>query len=799
MAEDASSAVGESQSAFSAILTIGDERLHRLGADVGALDELTEATDAAIADLQAEAASPATLEVVESVRGLIERSRSSEVMDAQALLGTAADELLHLDFADADAYPTSESRNAAVVNHHAVESLQLREWAWIAYLTTEQVDPTSISVLSADFATAKFAINQTQIIDAQGGSTRIQQVLQSPAGVRLTELEVEAIDDLAEEQLSVSTPVILGALADFRTEWGATVRGQTSALRGAVDDELVAANDLRSLFTLLAVLGVVVLLGLIFVIYRSITLPLGSLLDRASSVANEELPDLVEALRNDDGSADLPTADPIPITTDDEIGELVAAFNDVQATAYDLATEQALGRRNVADMFVNLGRRNQQLLQRILAQLTQLEQNEEDPDKLSDLFELDNIVTRMRRNAESLLALAGAQTARQWSQPIAIDNAVRAAFGEVEGYERIDITDLADVKVTGSVVADITHLLAELLENSINFSEPHTSVEVTGRIGNDGYHVIVEDRGIGMSARELMQNNSRISDPPPLDQVPTRFLGLYVVGRLAERHNIQVKLTETSAGGISAKVTLPPSLLVTEEDERKKQAGVVEVETSPLEEEHDLDAELASITEAIDSEDETSNDQVEGELAEDSADEDSLNTEPADEASAKHDLADDDDDSHLPSIVDSDGDSDKLPTRPIKSAAATAVAEPATETEALPVRGDRTARKAKTRKTDRAESADELAEVESVEAEAPAEPVAEAPVVDGGLPVRNKGGALEQAKPIVERVTVEDRAPTDTSPEAAGSFSTMMSALSSGVARGLEDSEFDESTEGNDK
>ncbi len=789
-AEDAVDAVGEAQAVYDAVLAIGDERLFRVGAESKPLSELTDATDISLDGLEA-IGSPATVAAVENVRELVEESREGEAGESEGLLGSAASELLALEVDSVGDYPTAESRNAAVVNRTAIEALQLREWSWIAYLEANRADAGTIAILSADFATARAAINATRSLDSEGGSTRIEQVLQGDAGRSLTALEIAALDDLSEETLTVTAAEALSQLAEFRSEWTDAVRDQGAELQAAVDAELSDANDLRSLFTLLAAVGVAVLAGLIFVIYRSITNPLESLLERASEVANEALPSLVDTLRHDDGSAELPVAEPIPVTSTDEIGELVSAFNDVQATAYDLATEQALGRRNVADMFVNLGRRNQQLLQRILAQLTELEQNEEDPDKLSDLFELDNVVTRMRRNAESLLALAGAQTARQWSQPIAIDNTVRAAFGEVEGYERIDITDLAEVKVTGSVVADITHLLAELLENAINFSEPHTTVEVTGRIGADGYHIIVEDRGIGMSQRELTDNNTRITDPPPLDQVPTRFLGLYVVGRLAERHNIGVRLSETSSGGISAKVTLPPSIVVTAEDERNTAvARAIEVETSPLEEEHDLDAELASITEAAEDLDEEFDDDLDADLAED------LDSEFDDDVDD-----DDESDSDLEADVDADLDAEDE----VESDSADEPVEVSAESDELPIRGARRSANAKRRKTDKVNKANKdnkdnkVNKTEAVVA--PAEEEEPEPLVaDGGLPVRNRGGALEQqATPVIDRAAVESRAPTDSSEEAAGSFSSMMSALSSGVARGLEDSETDDAMEGNDK
>ncbi|MEM7323285.1 MAG: ATP-binding protein [Actinomycetota bacterium] len=583
-AERAEADVVRNLSVQQAMLAVGNERLLAVAGEPDALDAAEESTDGSMSALADQmAGDPSATISVQTVTDQITQARSTDTDGRSGLYGSALIELQALEIDRADDYPTATARNAAVANHTAVDALELREWAWIAYFqlsNQRNLNQDSVASVVADFAIAEGTLRTAVGVAEAGGFDEFSSVLQTNGAVQLTELQVRALDDLNEGEVTVTAEEALTLLLDYRARWTETIIEQGTALSADVSDQLKSANDIRSLFALLAILGSVVLAGLIFVMYRSITSPLEALLIRASEVADVELPLLMNALREAETTEALPVATPIPIESADEIGELVEAFNNVQSTAYDLATEQALSRRNVADMFVNLGRRNQQLLQRILSQLTQLQQHEEDPDKLRELFELDNIITRMRRNAESLLALAGAQTSRQWSQPIEMENTVRAAFGEVEGYERIEVAHLAEAMVTGRVVSDVTHLLAELLENALNFSDSQTMVVVNGHVTRDGYMITITDQGIGMSLSELEDNNSRITDPPPLDQVPTRFLGLYVVGRLAERHGIEVRLTEAELTGTIARVLLPPAILSVETLESVVDSGPIDVEAA---------------------------------------------------------------------------------------------------------------------------------------------------------------------------------------------------------------------------
>ncbi|MFN0091423.1 MAG: sensor histidine kinase, partial [Acidimicrobiales bacterium] len=288
-------------------------------------------------------------------------------------------------------------------------------------------------------------------------------------------------------------------------------------------------------------------------------------LDRLQKVAVEELPKVIEEMRTMDLAEKAPSFELIPVEKGDEFSEVAASFNTVVQTAVDLAADQAQLRRNASQMFVNLGRRNHSLLSRTISFITELEQHEQDPKVLEDLFRLDHLATRMRRNAESLLVLAGAPQTRTWSEPVEIGDMVRSALAEIEAYTRVDLQRLDPVKVRGAAVADVAHLIAELLENGTNFSPPTTKVSVVGRQLADGYLVSIIDHGIGMGGEDLAEANRRLTELTHFDVSPLKVLGLFVVGRLAARHHIQVRLGASTPSGVTAYVKLPLELIVVEE------------------------------------------------------------------------------------------------------------------------------------------------------------------------------------------------------------------------------------------
>ncbi len=295
-----------------------------------------------------------------------------------------------------------------------------------------------------------------------------------------------------------------------------------------------------------------------FIVARSMIRSLRRLQDTATKVAQDRLPELVRQLSESDPQDVDSSVESVGVHSRDEIGKVAAAFDDVHREAVRLAAEQALLRGNVNAMFTNLSRRSQGLIQRQLSLISELESREADPDQLSSLFKLDHLATRMRRNGENLLVLAGEEPGRRWTRPVPLVDVLRAAASEVEQYERIELAAVPATEVAGRVVNDLVHLLAELLENATSFSSPQTKVKVTGHALPDG-RVLVEihDTGIGLSPEDLASINERLAAPPTVDVSVSRRMGLFVVGRLSQRHGIRIQLRPSDSGGTTALVMLP--------------------------------------------------------------------------------------------------------------------------------------------------------------------------------------------------------------------------------------------------
>jgi len=312
--------------------------------------------------------------------------------------------------------------------------------------------------------------------------------------------------------------------------------------------------------------AVILLLTLLLSVFvrRSIVTPIRLLAARAKSVASKELPEAVQQVQQLPADSAVPRVAPFDVGSRDELAELGASFNSVQDAAVDLAVEQAMARRVVSENLVNIARRNQNLLGRTLGFISTLEQGERDPESLDNLFRLDHLTTRMRRNAQSLLVLAGAEPTRLWAPAVSLGDVVRAALSEVENYGQVELAVLGDIGVQGAVASEIAHLLAELLENATSFSPPNTTVTVVGRAVPDGHQLAIFDYGLGMSAEDLAEANRRLNQVSSFDRETNKMLGFQVVARLAARHQVNVMLTTTPGGtGVTAIVRLPKSILET--------------------------------------------------------------------------------------------------------------------------------------------------------------------------------------------------------------------------------------------
>ncbi|WP_164555603.1 MULTISPECIES: nitrate- and nitrite sensing domain-containing protein [unclassified Streptomyces] len=309
----------------------------------------------------------------------------------------------------------------------------------------------------------------------------------------------------------------------------------------------------------IALLAAFILAGMVA---RQMSRSMRQLRNAAFGIAEQRLPMLVDQLsRTDPGRVDTKVA-PIPISSTDEIGEVARAFDQVHREAVRLAAEQALLRGNINAIFTNLSRRNQSLIEGQLTLITDLENNEADPDQLESLFRLDHLATRMRRNGENLLVLAGEEPGRRWDQPVPLVDVLRAASSEVEQYERIELSGVPEAEIHGRAVTDLVHLLAELLENATTFSSPQTKVRVTATRLPDGRVMIeIHDKGIGLTAEDFADINHKLANPPTVDAAISQRMGLFVVGRLSDRHGIRVQLRPSGEqAGTTSLVMLPDAI-----------------------------------------------------------------------------------------------------------------------------------------------------------------------------------------------------------------------------------------------
>ncbi|MGS2619173.1 sensor histidine kinase [Micromonospora sp. LZ34] len=305
---------------------------------------------------------------------------------------------------------------------------------------------------------------------------------------------------------------------------------------------------------------------------RALVRQLERLREAAFRLANERLPGVVERLGHGEEVDVAKEAPPLEFG-DDEIGQVGKAFNAVQETAIRTAVEQAELRRNVREVFLSLARRTQALVHRQLTLLDAMERREQDAEELEDLFRVDHLATRMRRNAENLIVLSGSTPGRAWRRNVPMVDVVRGAVAEVEDYTRVNVLPLGPVSLTGRAVGDVIHLLAELIENGLSFSPPHTTVEVRGQMVANGFAIEIEDRGLGMSEEDLAAANHRIVDQSDLNLANAARLGLYVVSRLTERHGIRVQLKESAYGGTTAVVLIPADLVTAEGEDPSTSGG----------------------------------------------------------------------------------------------------------------------------------------------------------------------------------------------------------------------------------
>ncbi|MFH8974226.1 nitrate- and nitrite sensing domain-containing protein [Streptomyces sp. NPDC017890] len=351
-----------------------------------------------------------------------------------------------------------------------------------------------------------------------------------------------------------------------------TAAGSVLDELGALDDHAAdryqdrvdpVATNVIAKVVVAGALGLIALLYSLFLsvrVGRSLIRDLRQLRLEAHEASGVRLPSVMRRLSAGE-QVDVETEVPRLEYDRNEMGEVGQALNTLQRAAVEAAVKQAELRAGVSEVFVNLARRSQVLLHKQLTLLDAMERRTEDTEELADLFRLDHLTTRMRRHAEGLVILSGAAPSRQWRKPVQLMDVVRAAVAEVEDYERIEVRRLPRIAVTGPAVADLTHLVAELLENATVFSPPHTAVQVLGDRVANGFTLEIHDRGLGMAADALLDANLRLAETPEFELSDTDRLGLFVVSRLAQRQNVRVSLQPSPYGGTTAVVFVPDALL----------------------------------------------------------------------------------------------------------------------------------------------------------------------------------------------------------------------------------------------
>ncbi|MEV2274983.1 nitrate- and nitrite sensing domain-containing protein [Nocardiopsis sp. NPDC049922] len=399
---------------------------------------------------------------------------------------------------------------------------------------------------------AIFDENFTGLEVSQVSTMRMRVMYRADRGDNLTGVtsndgpeDYQQIADTALDLLQTVETEIANEIANDAEELG------RAAMLRTVTDLVVVALVLLAVFVLTSL------------VVRSLVRPLRTLEDGARRIAERDLPEAINRMQ-EAGSAPDVRVTPIEVDTRDEIGEVARAFDDVHRVALTLASDEAALRSNVNAMFVNLSRRSQTLVERQLRLIDGLEQSEQDADRLSDLFQLDHLATRMRRNNENLLVLSGQDNTRKWAQPVPLVDVLRGAVSEVEQYERVNVRAPSHISVLGRPVNDVIHLVAELVENATSFSPHDTEVLVSAKtLAGGGVQVDVTDSGIGMAPEDMAAINARLAAPPVIDVAVSRRMGLFVVSRLAHRHGIQLSLAEAHGGGTTARVIFPPDLLIT--------------------------------------------------------------------------------------------------------------------------------------------------------------------------------------------------------------------------------------------
>jgi signal transduction histidine kinase len=431
-------------------------------------------------------------------------------------------------------------------------------------LTAEQAQQAiDLSQFESSAAAAQQQLYLTQVGNANGALSSDDGVITlalapngSPAGLGVT-----------APRWYASMSDVIGRLRGVEQQVAASVVARARQLHQG------SANS-ATISVILSVLLLLAALVATFAVAQSIVRPLRKLRGDALEIASARLPEKMAAIAEAEDPAAEADVAPVSVASTDEIGQVARAFDQVHRQAVKLAANEAVLRNSMNAIFVNLSRRSQSLLLRLVKQIDSLEQSEDDPGRLASLFTMDHLLTRMRRHSENLLVFAGHEAARKQAEPLALPDVVRAAVSEILEFGRVAVNVQPEIAIAGQSVSDIVHLLAEILENATMFSPKHALVQVNGEaLPSGGVLIHVIDSGVGLPAERLADLNDRLDHPPAADVSVSRHMGLFVVSHLAARHGVRVRLRSGEPHGLTALVWIPEGLITRQWTDSRPPAG----------------------------------------------------------------------------------------------------------------------------------------------------------------------------------------------------------------------------------
>ena len=380
----------------------------------------------------------------------------------------------------------------------------------------------------------------------------------------------------------VSAAAAALATASFIRAVGAFQRASADSNVSSMRDGAIASAILALLFA-----GVILAVGLCsaLILIRSVLRPLRQLRTGAVELTEVWLPDALRDISlghisRTDGKGRPLAVKAVGVSALDEIGDVARAFDQVQGEVLRLADNEAGLRGKLSEMFTELSGRGQTLMEHQLRLIDELGQTELDAGRRASLVTMNHLATRMRRYSQNLLVLAGHELPGRWNRPVMLVDVIRAAVAQTGEYERVSVSVQPDIAVSGPAVIDVVHLIAELAENAASLSAADTPVDISGRaLVTGGVLVEVTDQGVGMNPEMMAQANWRLENPPPVDVAVSRNMGLFVVGKLAMRHGVKVRLQPAATGGLTALVWLPDAVIVPPEAGGAASPGPAEPDT----------------------------------------------------------------------------------------------------------------------------------------------------------------------------------------------------------------------------